>query len=306
MKKYLSIIVGLMLVIGASPALAANDLTLQTSTVISAGTTFTVTGDYTMDSITVNADSFNVTLSPGGSLIITAPGGTPISASASDGITTDRVCSSAESRMQLVAKSTAGAEIITISATGSCGGSSGGTPNVPITPVVTTPVVTTPVVTTPVVTTPVVTLVQLPVQASPVAVAATSAASAAHIFRTALRFGSRGIDVTELQNRLITEGLMSGSATGYFGALTQVAVKKYQANHGIDQLGNVGPATRAALNSAVSMVATPTTATTAMPTASVSALTSAQSSSIIQLLQAFGADASVIANVKASLGIPSY
>lgn len=63
---------------------------------------------------------------------------------------------------------------------------------------------------------------------------------------------SRGMthgDVIELQKRLVTEGfLVIDAPTSYFGNMTFAAVKKYQASHGIDQLGNVGPKTRAALN----------------------------------------------------------
>lgn len=60
--------------------------------------------------------------------------------------------------------------------------------------------------------------------------------------------GSRGNDVTELQKRLIAEGLLSTDATGYFGKLTSDAVKKFQEKNGIPATGLVGPMTRAALN----------------------------------------------------------
>ncbi len=55
-------------------------------------------------------------------------------------------------------------------------------------------------------------------------------------------------DITELQDRLRTEGFFTASSTGYFGNLTFVAVKKYQKAHTIIQTGFVGPITRAALN----------------------------------------------------------
>ncbi|MBI3589112.1 MAG: peptidoglycan-binding protein [Candidatus Liptonbacteria bacterium] len=67
-------------------------------------------------------------------------------------------------------------------------------------------------------------------------------------FLNPLKFGSTGTDVTELQKRLIAEGVYSGPVTGYYGALTQAAVKRYQAKHGLPQLGIVGPATRTLLN----------------------------------------------------------
>ena len=67
-------------------------------------------------------------------------------------------------------------------------------------------------------------------------------------FYSPLGLGSEGADVTQLQNRLTTDGYYSGPITGYFGSLTMAAVKRYQSAHGLDPLGFVGPATRAALN----------------------------------------------------------
>ncbi len=67
-------------------------------------------------------------------------------------------------------------------------------------------------------------------------------------FNNPLALGSTGTDVTELQKRLTTEGVYTGPITGTFGPLTEAAVQKYQSQHGLSQLGNVGPGTRAALN----------------------------------------------------------
>lgn len=48
-------------------------------------------------------------------------------------------------------------------------------------------------------------------------------------FRTTLKFGSRGLEVKELQNRLRAEGFFTYPvSTGYFGTLTSQAVKNYQ------------------------------------------------------------------------------
>ena len=61
-----------------------------------------------------------------------------------------------------------------------------------------------------------------------------------------LFLGSRGSDVTQLQNFLIQQGyLESGFATGYFGQLTQSALIKFQqAKNIIPALGYFGPRTR--------------------------------------------------------------
>ncbi|OGG79411.1 hypothetical protein A3A39_00430 [Candidatus Kaiserbacteria bacterium RIFCSPLOWO2_01_FULL_54_13] len=71
-----------------------------------------------------------------------------------------------------------------------------------------------------------------------------------------LSFGSRGEDVRELQ-RFLIEASFLGSAydTGYFGSLTEAAVKKWQAANGIVSSGDaastgfgvVGPKTRASI-----------------------------------------------------------
>ena len=80
--------------------------------------------------------------------------------------------------------------------------------------------------------------------------------ASAYNFTVNLRVGSKGADVTALQQSLIDGGYLSINApTGTYGPLTASAVKKYQAAKGIDQTGTVGPITRAALN----VGSTPTT-----------------------------------------------
>ncbi|HEY4517143.1 MAG TPA: peptidoglycan-binding domain-containing protein [Candidatus Paceibacterota bacterium] len=68
--------------------------------------------------------------------------------------------------------------------------------------------------------------------------------------------GARGADVSALQTFLIARGLLaSDSATGFFGALTQTAVQKFQASQAIVSSGTpastgyglVGKKTRAAI-----------------------------------------------------------
>ena len=69
-----------------------------------------------------------------------------------------------------------------------------------------------------------------------------------------LSFGARGQDVIELQNTLIAQGdLATGNNTGYFGRLTEAAVRKFQCRTNIvcsgssstSGYGSVGPRTRA-------------------------------------------------------------
>ena len=70
----------------------------------------------------------------------------------------------------------------------------------------------------------------------------------AHVFSTYLGVGSRGTEVTFLQQKLIALGLLSGAATGYYGSLTKRAVQALQKSAGLTPLGFVGPGTRVALN----------------------------------------------------------
>ena len=69
-------------------------------------------------------------------------------------------------------------------------------------------------------------------------------------FTHSLGYGSTGTDVSVLQQILIGLGdLQIPAPTGFYGKLTTAAVKKFQADNGIMQLGAVGPKTRAVLNS---------------------------------------------------------
>lgn len=68
-----------------------------------------------------------------------------------------------------------------------------------------------------------------------------------------LTLGSQGDDVASLQTLLVQLGYLvipPGVNKGYFGSLTQQALAKYQATHGITpSLGYFGPVTRAYINS---------------------------------------------------------
>lgn len=77
-----------------------------------------------------------------------------------------------------------------------------------------------------------------------------SSASALSLSRQ-LEIGMSGQDVRELQTYLASNPSIypQGIASGYFGYLTQMAVRRFQALAGIAQVGRVGPITMAALNS---------------------------------------------------------
>ena len=75
-----------------------------------------------------------------------------------------------------------------------------------------------------------------------------STAAASYNFTEFLSVGSEDAQVTALQQRLTALGFYSGPVTGYYGTLTETAVKAFQAAHGIATKGYVGPSTRTALN----------------------------------------------------------
>lgn len=116
-------------------------------------------------------------------------------------------------------------------------------------------------------------------------------ASTYNFIRT-LTVGSKGDDVKALQERLRDEGVYTGPITSYFGIVTKAGVKAYQEKNTLPAVGIVGPMTREVLNKGV-VQKTPVQTQT---------LSDAQVSAILELLQSFGADATVITNVSASLG----
>ena len=65
-----------------------------------------------------------------------------------------------------------------------------------------------------------------------------------------LGYGSTGSDVSKLQTFLASNSDLyaAGLVTGYYGPLTQAAVRQYQLSYGIYGVGNVGPVTMASVN----------------------------------------------------------
>ncbi len=65
-----------------------------------------------------------------------------------------------------------------------------------------------------------------------------------------MQVGSTGSDVTALQQFLSTNANIypAGRVTGYFGALTRLAVIQFQVAYDLPQVGRVGPMTKAVIN----------------------------------------------------------
>ena len=89
----------------------------------------------------------------------------------------------------------------------------------------------------------------------------STTASAGYTFSTNLTVGSKGADVTALQNFLIKGGYNT-LATGYFGPMTKAALAAYQTAKGITPaVGYFGPITQAKVNAEAPVVVTPGTTT---------------------------------------------
>jgi peptidoglycan hydrolase-like protein with peptidoglycan-binding domain len=92
-----------------------------------------------------------------------------------------------------------------------------------------------------------------------------SSSAAGYQFNQNLTIGSRGADVTALQDFLKSTGHFTfPTSTGYFGSVTRAAVAAYQASKGITPaVGFFGPMTRASVNMMTPVVpGTTTTPTT--------------------------------------------
>ena len=77
----------------------------------------------------------------------------------------------------------------------------------------------------------------------------TLSANAADSFSTYMHFGSRGVEVTRLQQFLIDNGYLKIAApTGNYLTLTKAAVQKFQSAKGVSATGYFGPITLAAAN----------------------------------------------------------
>jgi len=72
-----------------------------------------------------------------------------------------------------------------------------------------------------------------------------------------LRPGDDGEGVEWLQRSLVEVGLLRGTPTGFYDSGTEIAVKNFQLEHGLDDDGAVGPLTKMALYRALGRYAVP-------------------------------------------------
>ncbi|MBR1752533.1 MAG: spore cortex-lytic enzyme [Ruminococcus sp.] len=71
---------------------------------------------------------------------------------------------------------------------------------------------------------------------------------------TISQYGSRGKEVKAIQQELKDRGLFNDDVTGYYGPITEAAVKRFQKQQGISQTGIAGPATLKALGISIGSI----------------------------------------------------
>lgn len=97
-----------------------------------------------------------------------------------------------------------------------------------------------------------------------------------------LSYGSRGSQVTELQEFLIDKGFLQGTATGNFYSLTLKAVKAFQTANNLPSTGYVGNLTRTEINNELSVE---TASSTTQQISETSTTTINQASVVVQSQQ---------------------
>lgn len=230
MKFTLSGVLAILVLVAPLEAWGAyNDVTLTTDTVLSVGgITVNVSGSSAaVESITVGASSFNVTLLPSSTITVTSANREELNVS-TEAYTTAYSCNS----LTLAGSGPSAVVTVTPDSTDICstvsGGGGGGTKK--ITPVKVTPTPSTPLQ-----------------PAKPVVPVVQGSA----VFTTNLSLGMTSPDVTRLQTLLAgrVDLYPQGTVSGYFGPLTARAVERFQVAYGVASAGqpgygSVGPKTR--------------------------------------------------------------
>ena len=250
MKKYSLIIAGLALWLASyGTSLAINDVTLGTSAVISVSSiNLNVSGTQSVvDSLTVNADDFTVTMSGGASLKVSSADRRNLTITTAGSVSASQTsCTSSESvhtitnptegvqattTVSVVAGSTCSGGGGSPGSAGGGGGGGGGGSSAPSPSPAPAPQPIVPRVITPII---------------------YSTRSTSAVFTRPLSVGSTNDDVMRLQTLLATDSTVypEGLTTGYFGPMTKRAVQRFQEKYGVTTsagagYGVFGPATRA-------------------------------------------------------------
>lgn len=234
MKKILyTICASLILPLSALAVTVTEEVTL---TLPSTGDSYGLVANSDFTTLTINSDSFVILLAAGEEFRLRSTDKRKLTNDAGISIT----CNTSESFISYEAPSGGGNVTVTITPSGTCtaSGNSGSTVGGggPLGLVASPP----PASQIASVQVPVQTPATVPVVASPVAIA---------FLTRDLASGSQGEDVLRLQAFLASDPAIypEGLVTGYYGALTVKAIKRFQAKYGLPQVGRVGSLTRAKL-----------------------------------------------------------
>ncbi len=267
MKIYLKVF-AVLLSAPLAFASATGDATLSVNSIINVnGYNWTVTGsDAVLDSITVNAASFSLTMSAGQTLKLTSADRVTLSVPQAASIQTGATCNSSESTYTITNPSGGATATFTVDAnttacvvsgggggaSGGGGGGGGGGSSAPAIPAQTG--------------------VPAPV---PTAQPSTVAQAVSPVFNRNLAPGTKNNDVKRLQQLLAQDKSIypEGQTTGYFGPATKKALIKFQLRYSIIKKatdagsGNLGPKTRAKIKEVFggSAVSAPAAAPTTTP-----------------------------------------
>ena len=226
---------------------ATVDVPQSITIVLSAdSSTYTFSSNTGVEDLAVGTDSFTVKLVAGQVADITSSDRKKLE---NDGSFT-YTCESGQSLLHLVNNPGNSTSTVTVTPTSSCsspgggggsggGGGGGGGGGVPVSPPA--PRVSAPA--------------PSPATLLPASLSAPASLGGGAIFTSTLDVGSQNPDVTRLQTLLRSDPAVypEGSVTGYFGALTRNAVRRFQLKYGViqreDESGNgvVGRKTRAKL-----------------------------------------------------------
>ena len=257
MYKHLCIIILATVALPFSSHAAYNDVSLTTDTVITVGSyTLSVSGaTASVESVTVNSADLTVTLPAGASIIVrssdryilnvTGVASTYYSSECDSSYNTLTISVPGGSNPTETARITPSSETCSVATATAGSGSSSGLSRV-----------------------------SSPSYQAVSRIAVTSLAPVANIstllptvnqviFSVDLVRGMTSPDISNLQSVLGQDKTIypEGLVTGYFGPATENAVRRFQAKYGIAQVGRVGPATRAKLNSLSIAIAPITPAT---------------------------------------------
>ena len=246
MKYFAVIVVSYMLCTGVAYSIvnaAFNDVTLTTNAdILVNGINLNISGSSAViESMTVNATDFTLTLASGSSISINAPGLNRLDNNITSDVTS-RVCTSVESSLTL-AYSGGGTVTNTITPSATlCNGSGESAPSALQTQTSSGGGFTQAVW-----------MAFLNMLFGPEKTNSQIERPAGG-FLYNLQVNSKGSAVADLQAWLISHGydipaISTGKALkGFFGSQTQSAVMRYQKDHGIPATGFFGPLTRASLN----------------------------------------------------------